>query len=205
MSSFRSRANEALREGRVILASSSPRRREILTQLGLRFRVEKPGYDETPAMRELARPRNSLIFGTYLRKKLRSVILGKYHSFPRNPDHVVFCFDTIVHEGHQVMGKPGSPEIAMDMLRLLAGERHWVVTVCLAAFDGKIVVNFFSTEVVFRKLSEDDIRAYLASEDVLDAAGAYKIQEKGLGLVRSIRGSYHNVVGLPIEFVTQFL
>lgn len=205
MSSFRSRVHEALRGGRVILASSSPRRREILSQLGLRFQVEKPGYDEAPVMRELARPRNALLFGTHLRKKLRSVILGKYRSLPERKDHVVFCFDTVVHEGHQVMGKPGSQGIAFDMLRLLNGERHWVVTVCLAAFEGRFILNFFSTEVVFRNLSEDEIRNYLGSENVLDAAGAYKIQEKGLGLVRSIRGSYHNVVGLPIEFVTQFL
>ncbi|MBL8992737.1 MAG: Maf family protein, partial [Spirochaetia bacterium] len=143
MSSYRSRVNEALRGGRVILASSSPRRREILEHIGLRFQVEKPGYDEAPVMRELARPRNALIFGTHLRKKLKSVILGKYHSLPKKNDHVVFCFDTVVHEGHQVMGKPGSYDAAFEMLRLLNGERHWVVTICLAAFAGKVVLNFF--------------------------------------------------------------
>ncbi len=137
-------------------------------------------------------------------KKLAEVILGKYHSLPPLPDQLIFCFDTVVHDDRRVMGKPGSLKDAAQMLHHLNGTSHSVTTVCLAALNHTRQLAYFSTRVQFRKLRAEDIQEYLNEENVLDAAGAYKIQEKGLRLVNQIAGPYHNVVGLPIEFVTRF-
>lgn len=174
---------------RIVLASGSPRRRELLEHAGLRFEVRpSPAqelHDASLALDELCE-RNAEL-------KARAVPV---------PDAWVIGADTLVHLDGEPLGKPGDLDEARAMLRRLAGREHTVCTgVCVVDPDGRARRFHETTQVRFREFGEEVIDAYLAKVDPLDKAGAYGIQEHGEMLVEGIVGSFDNVMGLPVARV----
>ena len=187
-------------ERSLVLASASPRRREILGQLGVQFRVEPSGIDERMLPGEapdahverLAREK-----GRQVRERLRAD--------PARP--CVLSADTVVVLDGVVYGKPSDDADALRMLRNLSGRTHRVLTGLAACeVEGAFEESFvLSTEVTFRSLDEATLRGYVGSGEARDKAGSYAIQGLGAGLVRGIAGSYTNVVGLPAAETVELL
>lgn len=182
---------------RWILASASPRRRELLRQIELPFEVSPSEADEN-----IERETPELLVEELSRRKCAEVgnrIGGEC---------LVLGADTVVALGDQVLGKPGTQERAAEMLRMLSGKAHKVCTgVTLGEFrEGKLQrQTTFSevTEVFLYPLSEGEIREYIASGEPMDKAGAYGIQGRFAKFVKKIHGDYNNVVGLPAARVYQ--
>jgi septum formation protein len=174
----------------LILASASPRRAELLRQLGVKFTVVPSDATEVHDDHLTAREISQL--NAY--RKAR-VVAKKF------PDALVLGADTLVYLGTALLGKPADLENAFHMLQQLAGRTHEVVTaICLLHLRTHRQKLFFeSTAVTFRALDAVNIRRYLAKVNPLDKAGAYAIQEEGDLIVERIAGSYANVVGLPVE------
>ena len=174
----------------LILASASPRRVELLRQLGIEFKIV-PG-DAVEIHQEQITARELSQVNAY--RKARSVA-------KRFPDALVLAADTLVHLGTSLFGKPATLEEAYQMLERLQGRTHYVVTgTCLLHLRmHRQSVFAESTAVTFRPLHAVEIRRYLARVNPLDKAGAYAIQEEGDMIVEHIAGSYTNVVGLPME------
>ncbi|MCX6898641.1 MAG: Maf family protein [Verrucomicrobia bacterium] len=174
---------------KLILASASPRRTELLKSLGLQFDVMPTGVaerDEHPtSFHDLA---------------IHNAQVKAHDVAVRHPDALVLGADTIVVLGNEVFGKPSDLDDARRMLRSLSGQGHSVITgVCLICrAENRERVFTVETRVRFRELAEADIEQYLDAVDVLDKAGAYAIQE-GPPIVAGIEGSYSNVIGLPLE------
>ena len=174
------------------MASSSPRRRELLDSIGLKFKVIESNFEE-----------NSL------KEKYKPYDLAKVLAFNKAKDvylrydcGIVLGADTVVILGDKVYGKPKDEDDARVMLRDLSGRAHDVVTgVSLIGRKGQIVTESEITKVIFKDLDKDDIDAYIKTRDYVGKAGAYGIQGKGAVLVKKIEGSYSNVVGLPIEIL----
>lgn len=174
---------------RLVLASQSPRRAEILTTAGYEFTVRTADTDETVA--ELLSPAETV--ETLARRKALAVEIGA--------DELILAADTVVALDGAVLGKPKDKADAFRMLRLLSGRTHEVCTgVCLRT---KETVDAFSvcTRVTFHTLTDREIENYLATGEPFDKAGAYGIQGRGCLLVKEIEGDYFNVVGLPISEV----
>ncbi len=181
---------------RLILASASPRRAALLDQLGARYTREPAHIDEAQHMDESPPDYVQRI----AQDKARAVGLR----FPP-PVYVVLAADTTVVLDGSVLGKPQDEEQAMATLSRLSGRKHTVLTaVCLLSGEG-MQCEVVETEVEFATLSEAVCRAYLATGEPWDKAGAYGIQGLGGAFVRSIRGSYSNVVGLPLSETWQLL
>jgi septum formation protein len=182
----------------IILASGSPRRRQLLAELGVRFEVataEMPELDATTSPQlapvELAREN--------ARRKAMAVARLR-------PGRWVLGADTVVALGNRLFGKPASLEEAREFLRALSGRAHDVITGCaLAAPDSGEEVFHEMSRVVFRELSGEMIGRYLAEVNVLDKAGAYALQEREEWIVESVEGSRTNVIGLPMERLGEFL
>ncbi|AEI66078.1 Maf-like protein [Corallococcus macrosporus] len=170
----------------LVLASASPRRRELLSQLDLRFTVSAADIDETPHAGEPARD----YVGRLAREKARVVAA-------RHPGAWVLAADTTVALGAELMGKPRDAEEAQAMLTRLSGRTHDVYTgVALAGrHEEALVVH---TRVTFRALSAAELAWYANTGEPLDKAGAYAIQGRGGVLVAGVEGSPSNVVGLPL-------
>jgi septum formation protein len=174
----------------LILASASPRRTELLRQLGHNFKVIPS--DATEIHHDQLTAREACQINAY--RKARTVA-KKY------PDALVLGADTLVCLETELLGKPSSLEAAYEMLEQLQGRTHQVVTaVCLLHLREHRQRTFVDhTDVTFRPLDAVKIRRYLTAVNPLDKAGGYAIQEKGDQLVENISGSYTNVVGLPVE------
>lgn len=177
----------------LILASRSPRRRELLSRLTEAFRAETSDFDEAPLMAASLSPEDLVL--ALSEGKARSVL-----TWPGIPeDAVVIGGDTVVvSPDNEIFGIPKDPADAARMLRALSGRTHRVITgVSLVKKDA---LRRFSvtTRVEFYPLSDDTLRWYLATGEPFDKAGAYGIQGKGALLVRGISGDYCNVVGLPL-------
>ena len=174
----------------IILASASPRREQLLREMGLRFTVVQPaGVEEL-----LGGAAPDVIAMQNAQCKARAVA-------GRHPDSVVIGADTIVVLDGKLFGKPRDREDAAQMLASLAGGQHEVVTgVCLLHRALDMELTFAeTTRVWMRPLTHIQIAEYLGKINPLDKAGAYAIQEHGAGIVDRIEGSYHNVMGLPTE------
>lgn len=179
----------------VILASASPRRRDLLAAAGVMFVVEvSPAeeiHDPSMPLAQLCEHNACL--------KARAVAAG-------HPDSVVIGADTLVWIDDIALGKPSSPMEARAMLARLSGRSHWVCTgVCLCLPDGGEEIFHEITTVTFLELDQSAIEDYLSRVDTLDKAGGYAIQEHGERIVREIIGSYSNVVGLPVDEVLERL
>lgn len=180
----------------LVLASASPRRRELLSRLGVPFEVVTSGADESaPA-------------GVPPDEVARLVARRKAESVARTRDDAVLGADTIVVASDgEILGKPADAADARRILRKLSGTTHRVVTgVCLATERGtRFETGSDSTSVTMRPLTDAEIEAYVASGESYDKAGAYAIQETGDRFVVSVDGSFTNVVGLPLELVGTML
>jgi septum formation protein len=170
------------------LASGSPRRQELLTQLGLAFERLVPGIEEQRQPQESAQH----YVVRLAREKAQAGVALASRDLP------VLGADTIVILNGEVLEKPRDAEHAAAMLRLLSGHTHQVMTAVALADKQQTLDCLVVTEVTFRRLSEQDIADYVASGEPLDKAGAYGIQGLGGCFVRKINGSYHAVVGLPL-------
>ena len=179
---------------KVCLASSSPRRRELLEQVGIPFEVVTSTYEET-----------NQCYGSPVELVERQAE-GK--AMAASVDGIlqpVIGADTIVAYGNRVLGKPEDEENARRMLHLLSGKVHSVITGVCIRYDQCVHTFHCETKVHFYTLSDDDIDAYIKTGEPMDKAGAYGIQGKGALFVERIEGSYTNVVGLPVEMVAKAL
>ncbi len=171
----------------IVLASASPRRAELLTQIGVDFTVTPAHIDETP--RPLESPSD------YVIRMAREKALAIY----REGDGMVVGADTSVVLGDRILGKPPSVEAAEAMLRLLSGSVHQVLTAVALVCRGDCRVTLVTTDVSFRTLAPQEIAAYVATGEPMDKAGGYGIQGLGGVFVNRLQGSYSAVVGLPLE------
>ena len=181
---------------KIILASNSPRRRELLAQIGLSFTVDPADVDE------------SVLPGESPEAYAVRVALDKARiAAKRAVEGIIIAADTIVVVGEAILGKPADAADARRMLTDLSGREHKVVT-GLAVVDAATVrsaARISATRVWFRVLSDREITAYVATGEPLDKAGAYGIQERGALLVERIEGCYSNVVGLPLSLLGEML
>ena len=174
----------------LILASKSPRRRELLAQMGLTDFEIHPALGEELAQPDLTPP--ELVQALALHKAQEVA-----QAFAQSDD-VVIGADTIVVLDGQVLGKPHDEAHALAMLTALSGREHHVYTGVAVLQDGRALVQVEDTAVWFRNASEGELRRYIATGEPMDKAGAYGIQGRGGLLVSRIQGDYTNVVGLPI-------
>jgi septum formation protein len=182
---------------KLVLASSSPRRQELLQRAGFEFEVRPGGAEEVRRSGESAED--------FARRVAREKSLGAAASSPL--DSLVLGADTVVVIDGLILGKPSDADDAARMLRMLSGTSHRVVTgVCLVRAPDRIeAVAHETTMVRFRELGEGEIRDYVGSGEPLDKAGAYGIQGLASKFVTRIEGCYFNVVGLPIPIVYAML
>lgn len=176
----------------LILASASPRRRELMEKLHIPFQVVVSDAEEERP--EGIRPEEVPV---YLASQKAEAVAARLAG-TRSQSDVIIGSDTIVLLEGRILGKPHSREEAFDMLKSLSGRMHSVLTgVCLLSGDRR--ESFTSrTEVRFYPLSDEEIHAYIASGEPMDKAGAYGIQGDGALFVKEIRGDYYTVVGLPV-------
>jgi septum formation protein len=174
---------------KLVLASASPRRADLLTAAGLPFIAQPVAVDESRLAGE--RPDD------YVRRLART----KARAAGAGPDEVVLGADTVVVVGETVLGKPGSAAEAAGMLRHLSGRAHDVLTGIALVRGADELIDVATTEVVFHPLTDAEIAWYVASGEPRDKAGAYAIQGLASRFVARVEGSYANVVGLPVDLV----
>ncbi|NMB59205.1 MAG: septum formation protein Maf [Chloroflexi bacterium] len=173
---------------RLVLASNSPRRRELLTLTGWTFSVSPADIDETPRPGE-----NSFDYVSRLSRE-------KAHACPEKTADIVLAADTIVVDGEELLGKPEYRSDAFRMLRKLRGHEHRVMT-AIVIFDretGKVEQDVCVTTVPMRNYSDAEILSYVESDDPMDKAGAYAIQHAGFHPVENFNGCFASVMGLPL-------
>ena len=177
----------------MILASASPRRRELMAYTGLPFEVI------TADAEEIKTGEPEALVMENARRKARAVAM-------LHPGRLVLGADTVVCQERKVLGKPRDEQDARDMLRALSGKSHTVYTgVCVIGGDGQERVCADASRVEFVPLSEEAISWYIATGEPMDKAGAYAVQGRAGMFVRSISGSYSNVIGLPMALVRDML
>jgi septum formation protein len=172
----------------IVLASTSPRRRSLLNQMGLSFTVADPGEVETSTALD-----PSTRAAENASRKVESVAADHPHS-------IIIGADTIVVLGGKMLGKPWSMTEARDMLRSLRGAAHTVITglVVLDTNTGRTESRTVETRVFMRDIPDDEVEAYLSSGEPLGKAGGYAIQGSGAVFVERVEGCFFNVVGLPV-------
>ncbi len=181
---------------RLVLASSSPQRTEILSRLGVTFEVVTPDVDEVPPS-----PMPPRRYAQWAAE-------SKAHAVARRVRNaVVIGADTVVVRDREVFGKPNDRRDARRMLRALSGRTHTVYTAVHVIGTGSRcdARGFSRTRVTLRRLSDREIDAYVRTGEVQDKAGAYAIQASGRSLVRSIQGPFDNVVGMPVHLLRRLL
>ena len=192
----------------ILLASGSPRRKELLTQAGFRFAVKTADVDETTEEKDpvkvvetLSRRKAEAVYNVVYSGEEKSEEIDKESCNP-----LVVAADTIVSRDGEILGKPQDEADACRMLRELSGRTHVVYTgVTLITPDGVRRTFSNGTKVKFYPLSEEEIREYVASGEPMDKAGAYGIQGLGARLVERIEGDYNNVVGFPLAHFIRVL
>ncbi len=177
---------------RLILASASPRRRELLTNLNFPFEVVPADIDETFTGEE-----NPFDL-------VRRLSIGKAEAVAaHHPDALVLAADTVVVFRDEVLGKPKTPEENLDFITRLSGHTHEVFTGHALVLGDRRADRVVQTAVRFRKLSDGEIERYVATGEGMDKAGGYAVQGYGSALVREVRGCYFNVVGLSVPNVAE--
>lgn len=179
---------------RLILASGSPRRRELLTQMGYQFEIIVPNVDENVS----GHARD--VVAVLSRRKAEAVAQGEKSG-------IIIASDTLVSLNGQALGKPRDEEDARRMLRLLSGKTHEVFTgvTIIDAANGRSETQAVRTGVIFRELSDGEIASYVATGEPMDKAGTYAIQGGAHGFVEGFEGSYENVIGFPVDEIRQML
>ncbi|WP_309089652.1 Maf family protein [Domibacillus sp.] len=172
----------------IILASSSPRRKELLAHVNIPFTVHAANTDET------------IVPGTHPAQAVEQLALRKAEAvLAAYPDKVVIGADTVVAVDDRILGKPETEQEAMDMLCMLSGRHHAVYTGVAILSRNEKVVFHEKTDVEFWDLTKAEIAAYIKTGDPFDKAGSYGIQTAGALFVKAIHGDYFNVVGLPVS------
>jgi septum formation protein len=172
---------------RIVLASSSPRRRELLTLIGIGHTVAPADIDETPFDDEPPRAHAERL------ARAKAAVIAE-----RDPDAVVVAADTIVVVDGDILGKPRDDAMAAGMLRRLSGRAHVVLTAVAVARGTRTASGVEAVEVSFRALSDEEIDRYIATREPMDKAGAYGIQGFGATIVDRIDGDYFAVMGLAL-------
>lgn len=172
----------------IILASQSPRRKELLGQMGISNFIIRPAVGEETAQPGLTPAQ--LVEALSLQKGLEVAQTA--------PDDLVIAADTVVAVDGRVLGKPRDRADAVQMLTALSGRTHTVYTGVTLCRGGKVLTQHEATQVRFRTLTPDEIQAYVDTNEPMDKAGSYGIQGYGALLVEGIEGDYFNVVGLPV-------
>lgn len=180
----------------VILASQSPRRRELLGQMGFTDFLIRPAQGEEILDPDLTPAK---LVEELSRQKCAEVARSAHE------EDLVIAADTVVAYEQTVLGKPHSVEEAKEMLAALSGREHTVYTGVTVSRGGRTLTRHEATAVRFRTLTEEEISSYVATGEPMDKAGAYGIQGYGSLLVEGIRGDYFNVVGLPVCLLGQML
>lgn len=177
---------------RVILASASPRRRELMTLIGIPHEVRPADIDETYLPGEAPRAHAVRL----AREKAQTIAA---------PDAVVIGSDTIVVVDGDVLGKPRDDAEAARMLGRLSGRSHTVITAVAVSWKGRVVSDAEEVGVTFHQLSNNQIRDYIATREPMDKAGAYGIQGYGATIVARVDGDYFAVMGLPLQRMVQLM
>jgi septum formation protein len=191
----------------IYLASRSPRRRELLAQIGVRFHLllfrdrpqSDPDLDETVLARESP--------AVYVERVARAKALAGWKRVEQRnlPRAAVLAADTTVALEGRILGKPADRREAAEMLGALAGKRHEVLTAVVIRNDAQVEAVLSTSEVAFKPLSADEIRRYVASGECDDKAGAYAIQGRAGAFITELRGSFSGVMGLPLYETSQLL
>ncbi len=179
----------------LILASKSPRRKEILSNVGLDFEIVVSDTDESV-------PDGTLPFDAVMEISKRKALAVQKTLGDKAKGKIILGADTVVALNNGIIGKPKSRENAVEILKRLSGNRHVVYTGFTLIRDDFVYSDFESTNVYFRALSEQEIVSYVKSGEPMDKAGAYGIQQLGALLVNKIHGDYFNVMGLPINKIS---
>lgn len=180
----------------IILASASPRRKELLRLTGLKFKVDASNYEENLNLKlkphKLAR---------FLSKQKAKTIAGKYKNA------IIIAADTFIVLKNILLGKPHSDAEAKKMLKTLNGKSHSVITgfTIMDTGSNKTISSSVETKVYLKKLSSKEIDAYVRTKEPLDKAGAYAIQGLGSVIIKKIEGDYFNVIGLPLSALMEGL
>jgi septum formation protein len=172
---------------RVVLASGSPRRHQLLNLIGIKHEVNPANIDETMRPREAPRRHAERL----AREKAATIAV-------RDPDLITIGADTVVVINRKVLGKPADTADAARMLAMLSGREHTVITAVAVARGRKVRSAIEEVRVKFRRLRDDEIEAYIATGEPMDKAGAYGIQGFGATIVERIDGDYFAVMGLPL-------
>ena len=183
----------------IVLASASPRRKELLAQAGFTFEVAPSGI---PEIREPSE--SPIAFVTRLAREKAQDVASRFASSDENAT-IVIGADTVVVCDEEVLGKPADASGAARILRLLAGRTHQVITGVCVLSGGAIEVAAEVTFVTVNTISEDEISEYVATGEPMDKAGAYAIQGYAARWIPRVHGCYFNVVGLPIALVSAMI
>ncbi|HEY3134353.1 MAG TPA: Maf family protein [Gemmatimonadaceae bacterium] len=179
---------------RVVLASSSPRRRQLLNLIGILHDVQPANIDESMRAREIPRRHAERL----AREKATAIAT-------RDPDLITIGADTVVVINRKVLGKPKDEAEAIHMLSQLSGREHTVITAVAVARGRKLRSSVEEVHVKFRRLRGEEIEAYVATGEPMDKAGAYGIQGYGATIVERIEGDYFAVMGLPLVRLTSLM
>jgi septum formation protein len=192
---------------RIYLASRSPRRRELLHQIGIAFEVlplrhdmqHNVDVDETPLAGEVP--------NAYVMRIARAKAVAGWRQIIAQslPHHPVLAADTTVVLDDEIVGKPDNAEHAQILLRRLSGKAHQVLTAIAVAYADRIETALSTSTVEFRELGNDEISRYVTTGEPLDKAGAYAIQGRAAVFVRAINGSYSGIMGLPLYEAAELL
>jgi septum formation protein len=183
-----------MKELRFVLASASPRRRELLDLIGIPHVVDPADIDESMHVAELP-----VAHVERLAREKASKVAGRHHGA------LVIAADTVVVLDGRVMGKPRTEDQAYDMLSDLSGATHTVLTGMACAFNGELESSVDDVSVTFRSVAKDEIREYIATGEPMDKAGSYGIQGYGATIVRRIDGDYFAVMGLSLVRLVELM
>lgn len=179
-----------------ILASASPRRRELLEQVGIQFHIIKSSVEEIITSSEPDK-----VVMELSSQKAQDV----YSHLSEKDNIVVIGADTIVYNDNSILGKPKNEEDAFQMLKKLAGKSHFVYTGVTLNINGELVSFAEKTKVSVYSMTDHEIKEYINTQEPMDKAGAYAIQGLFAAYIKGIEGDYNNVVGLPIGRICQEL
>ena len=179
----------------IILGSSSPRRKHLLKEVVSDFKIVVPDFDESLISKNVK---------DYALQESKNKALSIKNLV--NPNDFVITCDTIVKLNDEILGKPASKKEAFEGLKKLSGRVHQVISGVTIIYKNEVISKEIITDVYFNKLSDELINYYIENENVLDKAGGYAIQDdEKFHLVSKIKGSYTNVVGFPMEYITSML
>lgn len=181
---------------KIILASKSPRRREILQNLGVKFDIITSETDETSDITDPCELVEELAF-----RKATDVYVKVKNNGAISKNTVVIGCDTVVSCNGEILGKPKTRDEAFRMISMLSGRSHNVISGIAVIFNDKIIVRHEITKVFFDKLNDNDINKYISTEEPYDKAGGYAVQGLASRFISRLEGCYFNVVGLPVNLL----